>query len=147
MTFQFTGEPAYPLHALNDSVFTVVQPGVFLTFKKDPDGKVNTFTYRGRDGKRYLPFKPVAGDFESYAGSYISTELKVVYTVTLSGSEFMIHQARRGDFKLSTDGPDSFTSDIGAIHFLKNGRETTGFTLTGDKVKNIRFTKTPVPLW
>ena len=148
MTFQFTGEPAYPLHALNDSVFTIAQPGVYLTFKKDADGKVNTFSYRSRDGKRNAPFKkPEANDYQDYAGSYVSTEFKTVYTVSWSAGELMIRHARRGDFKLSLDGPDTFTSDIGTIHFTKTRNQTTGFTLSGEKVRNIKFDKTAVPLW
>ena len=148
LTFQFTGEPAYPLHALNDSVFTVSQPGVFLTFHKGPDGKVNTFSFRSRDGKRNIPFKkPESSDYESYSGSYISTELKTVYTVTWSGSELMIHHARRGDFKLTLDGPYTFTSDIGTIRFTKTQGRTTGFALSGDKARNIRFIKTAAALW
>jgi CubicO group peptidase (beta-lactamase class C family) len=147
-TFQFTGEPAYPLHAVNDSVFTIAQPGVYLTFKKDPDGKVNTFTYRSREGKRNIPFKkPAISDYENYAGSYISTEFKAVYTVTWSGSELMIHHARRGDVKLILDGPDTFTSDMGTIRFTRTRNQTTGFTLSGEKVRNVKFDKTAVLLW
>jgi CubicO group peptidase (beta-lactamase class C family) len=148
MTFQFTGEPAYPLHAVNDSVFTVAQPGVYLTFKKGTGGKVNTFTYRGRDGKKNVPYKkPTVNDYESYAGSYISSEFKAVYTVSWSNNELVIHHARRGDFKLTLDGPDTFTSEIGTIHFKRNGVQTNGFMLSGEKIRNIKFNKTTVPLW
>jgi CubicO group peptidase (beta-lactamase class C family) len=147
-TFQFTGEPAYPLHAVNDSVFTIAQPGVYLTFHKGAGGKVNTFSYRSRDGKRNVPFKkPAVSDYESYAGSYISTEFKTVYTVSWSNNELVIHHARRGDFKLTLDGPDTFTSDIGTIRFTKTDNQISGFALSGEKVRNIQFSKTAVPLW
>ncbi|MGN6178393.1 MAG: serine hydrolase domain-containing protein, partial [Mucilaginibacter sp.] len=147
LTFQFTGEPAYPLHAVNDSVFTISQPGVFLTFRKGPDGKVNTFSYRSRDGKRDTPYKkPGASDYESYAGSYISTEFKAVYTVTQSSGELFIHHARRGDFKLTCDEPDIFTSGMGVLYFVRTGNKVTGFLLSGTKVRNVQFSRTAQPL-
>jgi hypothetical protein len=141
---QANGEDKFPTAAKSDSVFWIDAYGASITFVKDSAGQVNLLRYRSLQAKRIIPFSPNPSQFGQYAGSYYSEELETVYKVELAKGKLIIHHMRLGDVELTPDpsDEDQFTSKVGIIHFTKDDHQKiTGLTLSGGRVKNIRFDK------
>ncbi|GGE51676.1 hypothetical protein GCM10011413_17530 [Pedobacter psychrotolerans] len=142
LQFQYTGEDKYPLQALTDSTFMLAVAGLPVTFSKPVNDQAETFTFKSIKGKRTIAFIPTKAQLYDYCGIYYSKELFTQYTVDIQKDKLVIQHFRRGDFELSPDSDNSFTSDIGTIRFLKsNENRTDSFSLSGSKVKNVTFNK------
>lgn len=142
---QANGEDKFPMMAKSDSAYWIDAYGSSMTFVKDKKGDVNSLRYRDiESAKRVIPIQVGPSQFNNYIGTYYSEELASEYKVDLAGGKLMIHHMRLGDFEIQPDpiNADQFSSQIGSIQFVKNDeKKVTGFTISGGRVKNLRFDK------
>jgi CubicO group peptidase (beta-lactamase class C family) len=139
---QYTGEDKYPTEALSDSTFLWSVAGLPITFSRPGKGKLQSFLFKSIEGTKYLPFFPTPAQVKSYEGTYYSEELSTQYTIDVVNGKLYVHHFRRGDFDLSPETRDTFSSDIGTLHFIKNDKGLiNGFKLSGSKVRNMNFAK------
>lgn len=142
------GGAAFALEAKNDHAFYFTADNSIIDF-----GPVETFDYKSSafsiSGKRLkkntnvAAFMPTSRQLESYCGTFYSKELESRYKVYMLSGKLMIHHFRRGDFELIPVKyrPNGFTSGIGTLDFYTNQQQISGYKLSGDRIKNIRFGK------
>ena len=141
LIFQYTGEMKLPTKPLTDTSFFLPSAGLPVTFNRDKDGTINTFTFRDRVGKRFQLHIPTATELAEYTGGYFSNELQTMYTITVESDKLVIHHFRRGDFVMASDVNDEFTSNIGTLHFTRSNNAVKGFSLSTDNITGLRFDK------
>ncbi len=93
-----------------------------------------------------------AGALNEFEGRYYSDELDTAYRVVLEGPALVIKRNKFVPTTLFAASPDEFA--IAEMGVLKNGRlvfsrdaqdRINGFTLSGDRVRDLRFVKAPGP--
>lgn len=141
LIFQYTGEMKLPTKPITDTSFFLPRAGLPITFNRDKDGIINTFTFRDRAGKRFQLHIPTTTELMEYTGNYFSSELQTTYTLTVESGKLVIHHFRRGDFVLSSDVKDEFSGDIGTLHFIRTNNALTGFSLSTNDITGLRFDK------
>jgi len=141
LIFQYTGEMKLPTKPITDTSFFLPRAGLPITFGREKDGTINTFTFRDRVGKRFQLHIPTTAELAEYAGSYSSSELQTTYTITVESGRLVIHHFRRGDFVMSSDVKDEFNGDIGTLHFTRRNNAVTGFSLSINDITGLRFDK------
>ncbi len=89
---------------------------------------------------------PSASTLAAYAGDYYSPELGTVYTIVVQGDALMIQHRRHSDIGLTPTAEHQFISErwwVNQVLFTQDvAGVTTGFLLSGGRVKNLRFLKT-----
>ncbi len=92
------------------------------------------------------PPTPTATELTAYVGDYYSPELGTIYTIVAQDDGLLIQHRRHSDIALKPTAEHQFTSERWWVSQLLFAQDeagiTTGFTLTGGRVKNLRFTKT-----
>jgi CubicO group peptidase (beta-lactamase class C family) len=139
----------FPLEAKTDHQFYFAADNSAIDF-----GSAETFSYESPTntipGKRIKKnsntavFSPNSEQLRAYCGTFYCAELETRYTVYTLNGKLMIHHFRRGDFELNPvkDRSGAFTSDIGTLDFYSNQQQPiSGFKLSGDRIRNIRFRK------
>jgi CubicO group peptidase (beta-lactamase class C family) len=148
------GPNNFTMVAKNDSCFFLSQDNAAITFVTNGGKTANGFFFKNPAITRHSTrsiiatekkevFMPSAKQLTTYTGSYFSDELQTFYTVDMVGEKLIIHHYRRGDFELhpKQNKQNTFTCDIGTLNFYTNKNYVAGFTLTGDRVINMRFEK------
>jgi CubicO group peptidase (beta-lactamase class C family) len=141
LMFQYSGEDAYPIVALSDSVFLLEAANKTVTFHDAKNGAVNAFTFRDKVSKRFYIYNTPLNELYQYKGIYYSPELEAQYSVYVKGNKLYIYHFRRGEFELSSHTKDEFTGDIGSLAFYRDAKGISGFKLSGGRVRNICFNK------
>lgn len=96
---------------------------------------------------KIVRFKPTAQRLKAFAGTYYSNELQTFYTIDVEDGNLALRQFRRGEFDLHVNPyiPNQFTSNAGTLNFFMNAKnQISGFKLSGDRVRNMRFTRIPM---
>jgi CubicO group peptidase (beta-lactamase class C family) len=140
---QATGEPKFSVDAKSDSVVWVPAYGASATFLKDAGGSFSSLKYRDIIARKIIPWSPKASQLSEYTGTYYSEELGTEYKVKLNGDTLEMHHMRNGRITLADGtGEDQFGSSIGSILFVKDAQQKiTGLTVSGGRIKNLRFGK------
>jgi CubicO group peptidase (beta-lactamase class C family) len=142
----------YVLIPLGPSRFCFeVEPSVELRFE-GMAGRQTVTTVTGQGNYSYEIVPEPESDPEGmrdYPGWYESRELGVAWEVELNGGRLMVHRQRVPDSFLTPVFADGFTDDwspvVGfpmsyLIIFERNAAgEVTGFTISGDRVRHLRF--------
>jgi hypothetical protein len=108
----------------------------------DPVGSVETYV-------RVAPAQPTPEKLRDYAGTYVSDEAEVTYTVSIDDGNTLVLR-RRPDtvIRLSPVYEDAFRASIGLVRFRrgKDGR-VAEFSVVQDRVWDLRFKRglTPLP--
>jgi CubicO group peptidase (beta-lactamase class C family) len=114
------------------------------------ESSTNTITGRRiKKTSNAVAFSPDSKQLQVYCGSFYSSELETQYKVYTLNGKLMIHHFRLGDFELVPvkDQFNVFNSDIGTLDFYTDQQHhISGFKLSGDRVRNIRFAKVNVTL-
>ncbi len=149
LLFQGSGPDKLELLAESDTAFFIQGTDIKLSFELNNVGMVMRLVLHQRDreveGKRITvtPFSPEQA--VSYAGTYLSEELGAVYSVVYDKGRLGLRHMRYGDIPLTHLIGDTFRCDrwwLRSVRFIKDeeGR-VTGFAMTGDRVRNLRFDK------
>ncbi len=78
------------------------------------------------------------------AGRYFCPELEVFYEIVVDGDDVKAVHRRHGDFDLQRRGPDTLTGRpffFRKASFAREDGRVTGFSLTGSRVRNLRFVR------
>ena len=149
LLFQGSGPDKLELLAESDTEFFLEGTDIKLSFELNNVGMVMRLVLHQRDrdvaGKRIMitPFSPEQA--VSYAGMYLSEELGAFYSVRYENGRLRLRHRRYGDLPLTHLIGDTFRGDqwwLRSVRFLRDeeGR-VTGFAMTGDRVRNLRFDK------
>ena len=100
---------------------------------------------RGRRPVRYEWREPVtltAAQLESYAGDYVSAELgDVVYRVAVRDSVLTLRTGTSEPIIARQMFADTFLGDGNTIQFTRAGGRITGFEVTNQRMRRVRFTR------
>jgi CubicO group peptidase (beta-lactamase class C family) len=106
----------------------------------DPVGSVETYV-------RVAPAQPTPEKLRDYAGTYVSDEAEVTYTVSIDDGNTLVLR-RRPDtvIRLSPVYEDAFRASIGLVRFRrgKDGR-VAEFSVVQDRVWDLRFKRGQTP--
>jgi CubicO group peptidase (beta-lactamase class C family) len=86
--------------------------------------------------------KPTLVDLAAYAGAYVSDELGVVWNVEVRDGQLLLHRRKFRDSPMKPVLADVFETGGGTLQFQRSGdRRITGFTVTTERVRHLRFLK------
>ncbi|QNK64355.1 serine hydrolase [Pedobacter sp. PAMC26386] len=106
-----------------------------------------TFSIAGKKTEKQqksLNFSPDKEQLKKYTGTYYSSELQTFYKIRVENGKLFVYHFRRGDFEITpvSKQPNEFMGSIGKINFYFNPHQkVTGFKLSGDRMRNVRFEK------
>ena len=87
-----------------------------------------------------------AAQLAAYAGDYTSPELGTIYTMVVQDDKLLIQHRRHSDIVLTPTAEHQFTSErwwVNQVVFTQDATgDTTGFALSGGRVKHLQFEKT-----
>jgi hypothetical protein len=89
-------------------------------------------------------FDPDETTLESYAGTYQSDELEVLYTVAMNDSgSLTINWLKNYDVPLKAHMQDVFTTSNGNIRFQRDAGSDriSGFSISTGRIRNLQFRK------
>ena len=116
-----------------------------ITFTSDSKSKINGFDISGSPSSHlelFTPFSPYETLLLEYAGSYYSEEISVSYESMVQSNKILLKTDRMTTRPLAPIVKDSFTCDLGAIKFTRNGNGAIdGFTLSQGRAQGIVFRK------
>lgn len=147
------GNVSFGLEAKTESCFYDPSDRATITFDNS-----NTYVFRdagitiranraASEPLKTIEFNPTTEQLKAFTGTYYSDELKTLYTIDIEGGNLALRHFRRGEFDLHINQytPNEFTSNTGTIDFYVNAKnQVSGFRLSGDRVRNIRFRKIPL---
>jgi len=137
--------------ARSEEEFWVEGYGASITFRRDRDGKVTHFSYRGLEAPKLPDSPPPTPDLlQDFEGEYRSDELDTVYRVVLEEGTLVAHHYRHGAIHLSPAWGDDFTTDAWFMRSMEFQRgpdgRVSGFLVNGgERVRNLRFERRPGP--
>jgi len=118
-----------------------------LTFERDKEGKVTGFLFQS--GEQKIPAKKLAPPIltaealAEFSGDYRSPELQTIYSLSIKDGQLVAGHPRNPDSHLEPSDVDQFSGDnwwFGKIRFERDAnKKITGFTLSGSRVRNLRF--------
>jgi CubicO group peptidase (beta-lactamase class C family) len=86
---------------------------------------------------------PSLADLAAYAGSFFSDELSVVWSVEARDGHLSLHRRKFRDDPMKPVLANVFDSGAGTLRFQRSGDgRVTGFTVTTERVRHLRFVKT-----
>jgi hypothetical protein len=89
---------------------------------------------------RVQPWKPES--LTAFTGVYANDEAQTQLRILTEGSRLVLRNSPHGAFPLQPTYTDDFTSDLGNIHFLRDGHgKITALRLSGQRVWDLRFTR------
>ena len=142
---QATREPKFPMTPTSESEFYVQAYGASIAFKRDDQGRVTHFEYRGIDAPRVEPFRPSADELASFQGEFYSEELETTYTLALEDGALTAQHRRLDNATLLPTIADTFTTThwfMQSVHFTRDSnRRITGFEASNGRSRNVRFEK------
>jgi len=96
-------------------------------------------------GERINYRLPSSQPLEEFTGNFYSEELGTFYTLAIENSSLVAQHRRHSDIPLTPKGEDAF---LGGVWFLSNLKfqrndngEISGFLLTGDRARDLKFYK------
>ena len=136
-----------PLTAAGPDRFSM-DGGATVYFNRGTDGKVSAASVvtADRDTTRYeraIAPPSTSVDIATYAGTFYSPELDVIYTLRANDTTLMLQVPGQIETTLSRSTKDSFGGPLGSA-FRFNRSKTNkidGFLLFAGRVRNLRFTK------
>lgn len=149
LLFQGSGPDKIELLAQSDTRFVLAGTDIELSFQLNNVGMVQGLTLHQGDrdlGGGRIEVTPLSMEQSlSYAGSYMSGELGAVYFVGFEGGRIVLRHRRMGDIGLTHLTDDVFRGDVWwlrSLRFIKDEENrVVGFSLTGERVRNLRFDK------
>lgn len=107
-----------------------------------PTIRVHPRGTRQRIFVRQAPALPSVG---TYAGTYASVELDVLYLLTVRDGTLRLFHRKLGELTLQPAGRDVFTTPNGSTLVFQRDRRgrSTGFTINDARVRGVRFVRTP----
>jgi CubicO group peptidase (beta-lactamase class C family) len=92
--------------------------------------------------ERVLPAKPAVEQLRDLTGTYISDEAETVLAVAISGDSLVIRRRPDTVLKLTPVYLDAFDApQLGFVKFRRDGGRVTGFTVSQDRVWDLRFVR------
>jgi CubicO group peptidase (beta-lactamase class C family) len=142
------GEEVLALTPESDSTFWVPARGGRLTFLREPDGRLEGFSFVHPDGSQRTrrveveAFSPE--ELQAYVGTYYSPELDVVYRfVPTDEGSLAVHRPRQPAVELYPVDRTRFGgsgSGLNSLEFsFREDGMADGFQATGGRVRNLRF--------
>ncbi len=135
----------YQLRALSETRFYSEEEDAYAIFGENEE-KETTLSIEFADlelnGKKTS--MEVLGNLKEYEGSYYSDELGTFYDLTVQNDTLIATHRRHEDIYLTQTGKDKFRGSawwFGKVEFQRKGGDITGFLLTGNRVRNLRFKK------
>ena len=87
-------------------------------------------------------FAPTAAQMAEFVGDYVSEEIDPVYRIALADGKLSLSRLKHKPDTLRPVMLDTFTGDIGALHFTRDASgRISGFLLNADRIQNLKFTK------
>jgi CubicO group peptidase (beta-lactamase class C family) len=139
-----SGQQPIPLVPVSDTEFSVKDLPTRYRFVRAKRGKKVEKVLRlnpdddERTGDRIEPLSQKGKKRPDFTGDYYSEELAALTTVRRKGGKFFL-DARKQTVELTAFLRDDFKSDIGRIHFLRDGKRITGYTVTTGRVRDLHF--------
>jgi CubicO group peptidase (beta-lactamase class C family) len=125
-----------------------VPNGVRVTFSDKAGTRYDTMTVAVDHepavvGKWTEPFAPTADMLKDYAGAYYSSELDTRYDIVVKSGALVVLDRRGEETPAVPQKKDRFLAGgFASISFQRNpGGEITGFTISTNRVLNLRFTR------
>jgi CubicO group peptidase (beta-lactamase class C family) len=143
MMVQANGEPKFPAFMKSDTVAWVPAYNASATFLNVTE-RAQAIRYKGHVSPRVALVDVGHLVLNDYAGEFYSTEFEATYRVSVVSGKLMVHHMRLGDFSLEPDlvNKDTFSGDAGTMQFVRDAQGVvTGFTLSGGRIRNIKFKK------
>jgi CubicO group peptidase (beta-lactamase class C family) len=141
-----TGLPEVELLPESQSTFFIKEDESHVSFERDDAGQVNRLTLQEESGvhvaPRIIPLK--SAQLAGFVGEYNSDELGTTYTILIRNDKLLAQHRRHGDIRLiETSVPDQFVGQSWFpfhVAFTREvGNQVTGFKLTGERSRNLRF--------
>lgn len=133
----------------SDTKFFIKIADARLEFQRDSAARVTQFTLmQGSQNiiaRRMVLAGDIPTDLSEYTGAFYSEELGTTYNVVLKEGKLVARHRRHDDIQMTPISRDKFSG--GAWWFSKvnytrdKDGHINGFTLTGGRVRNMRFTK------
>jgi CubicO group peptidase (beta-lactamase class C family) len=160
-----TEGPKVELWPEAENAFLIQEDGSRVSFERDERGLVDRFVVRKKSkditpnldrifgittyvARRINPLRaPLrAEELAEFVGDYSSDELGTTYTIFVRNGELFAQQRRLGDSRLKQLAVrDQFSGEDWLPYhfaFVRDARnQVTGFKLTGDRNRNVRFEK------
>jgi CubicO group peptidase (beta-lactamase class C family) len=142
---QGTGQPAFPLRAVDDTTFAIDVVNARLAFHPEPDGSVRRLTLHqggASPGATRIPEEPPPAPAQ-FAGRYFSAELETHLTVAVEDGRLTVRHRRYGPITLNHVSGDRFsgTLPIGEAVFERDaaGRVTGLRVNAGERARDLLF--------
>ncbi|MDQ1317396.1 MAG: hypothetical protein QG588_1048, partial [Candidatus Poribacteria bacterium] len=150
---QVTGQIKFPLTTESENSFSFKPGDILISFQRDEAGKVMQLTIRqyGQDqiAKRIETVHITPEQLAEFTGDYYSDELGTTYTMVIKDGNLVSQHRRHEDAQLAPATKDQFVGGkwwFGQVSFTRGeDHKVNGFNLTGERVRNLRFDKQPVP--
>ena len=149
LMIQINGSPFYNIIPLSEDKFFLKAAGLDINFDVDKNGNVNGLNYvAGKVRNEFMKFEPYKinpGELNEFAGRYYSDELSTFYDIDVSGENVIVKHIRNSDLILSVIAKDVFRGNAEWLSVLKFYRDSNGiikgFRITGNRARNVLFTK------
>jgi CubicO group peptidase (beta-lactamase class C family) len=87
-------------------------------------------------------FDPTPAQLAEYPGAYLSQEIDPVYRISLQDGKLTLTRLKHKPDTLRPAMRDVFAGEIGTVRFTRDASQRiSGFTLDGDRVRNLQFTR------
>ena len=100
----------------------------------DAYGTVDTY-------ERVEPVQPTAAQLQDLVGTYVSDEAETTIAVAVDGDSVVLKRRPDTTMKLTPIYRDAFTGSIGTVIFRRTGGRVTGFSVSQDRVWDLRFSR------
>jgi CubicO group peptidase (beta-lactamase class C family) len=135
---------AYEMAPIRDNQFRMLVNDMVVEFSQDNSslrsyvGQENETTYI-----RSAAFVPTPEDLQSFAGSYRSDELEVLYHLSINADGALnLEFLKSGPIVLEPHIMDIFIGANGTLKFERNeDLNISGFSITSGRIRNLAFTK------
>lgn len=144
LTLVNAGQTPIPLIPVSDTEFALKEFPTRYRFVHPKRGKKVEKILRlnpdegERTGERIAPISLKSKKLSDFVGDYYSEELAALTSVRLQEDKLFL-QGRKRSVELTPFLKDAFKSDIGQIHFLRDGKKIVGYTITTGRVRNLHF--------
>jgi hypothetical protein len=93
---------------------------------------------------RIPAWRPAPADLRALAGRYWSDELGALYEIVQRDSAVWLRRPKNEDAPLRPAFVDGFlVPGLGTVRIVRNGKQATGLSVTGGRVRNIAFVRLP----
>lgn len=95
--------------------------------------------------ERVEPVKPTAAQLKELEGRYVSDEIETTFTIAADGGQLLLRRRPDTTISLTPVYADGFSTSLGifAVFERDASKRVTAFTLTEERVWNLRFARQP----